>query len=175
MGSHLPGTKTLGWEAWCGARTPCSWDIPPEFLSTTHGCGTSPFYSQPLLPCLDGCGFLNSVVIRLPFNSIFDGSVWWLFRILVMILLWLWEDVSHVYLCCNLDWKFNFGLLKLTLSQTNEQELAFKHLLSGFQSNNYSRSSLPMVRPGIEKWCYFFMLNSLSMKCVNTAVILHSD
>ena len=41
MGSYFlalePGTGGIGY----GVGTPCSWDIPPEFLSTTCGCGTS--------------------------------------------------------------------------------------------------------------------------------------
>ena len=54
---------------------------------------------------LDGCGFFNSIVVRLPFNSISDGSECWLFYILVVILIWLCEEVSRVYLCHHLDWK----------------------------------------------------------------------
>ena len=46
----------------------------PKFLSTTHGYGTSPFCISTLPTSLDGCGFFNSVVVRLPFNSISDGS-----------------------------------------------------------------------------------------------------
>ena len=45
---------------------------------------------------LDGCGFFNSIVIRLPFNPISDGTEWWLFWILVVILMWLCEEVSHI-------------------------------------------------------------------------------
>ena len=52
--------------AWCGAGTPCSQDMAPEFLSTTHGC------APPI--CLDGGGFFNYVVIRFLFNLISDSS-----------------------------------------------------------------------------------------------------
>ena len=45
------------------------------------------------------------VVVRLPFNSISDGSEWWLFYNLVVTLMWLCEEVSFVYLCHYLDWK----------------------------------------------------------------------
>ena len=100
-----------GWGAWCGAGTPCSWDIPPEFLSTTCGCGTSPFCISTQPTSLDGCGFFNSIVVRLPFNSISDHSEWWLFYILVVILMWLWE-VSHVCLRCHLDQKLGNFFLK---------------------------------------------------------------
>ena len=40
---------------------------------------TNPYLGGPLaVPCyttnMDGCGFFNSIVVRLPFNSISDGS-----------------------------------------------------------------------------------------------------
>ena len=108
MGTFLLGTGTLGCGAWCGAGTPYPQDIPPEFLSTTRGCGTIPFDICAPPTILYGCGFFNSVVVRLPFNSISDGSEWWLFYILVVILMWLCEDVSHVCLCYHLDWRFTF-------------------------------------------------------------------
>ena len=60
----LPGTGALGCGAWCGAGTPHSRDIPPEFLSTTCGGGTSPFHVHS--SCQSG--FFSSVVARLPFN-----------------------------------------------------------------------------------------------------------
>ena len=56
-----------------------------------HGCGISPLFICYPHTTLDGCGFFNSVVVRLPFNLIFDGSQWWLFYILVVILMWLCE------------------------------------------------------------------------------------
>ena len=95
-----PGLGSLVW-----AGTPCSQDIPPKFLSITHGCVTSPFSicASPTSP--DGCGFFNSIVIRLLFNSISDSSEGWLFYILVVILTWLCEEVSYVCLCCHLDLK----------------------------------------------------------------------
>ena len=74
MGTYLPGTKILGCGAWCEAGTPHSQDIPLEFLSTTRGCGTSPFHISTTPTSLGGCGFFNSVVVRIPFNSISDGS-----------------------------------------------------------------------------------------------------
>ena len=43
VGTYLPDIGILGWRCWCGARTLRSWDIPPEFLSTTHGYRTSLF------------------------------------------------------------------------------------------------------------------------------------
>ena len=105
VGTYLPGTGTLGWGAWCGAGTPCSLDSPSEFSRTTREWGTSLFCICAPPASLDGCGFFNSVVVRLPFNSIFAGSGWWLFHILVVILMWLCEEVSHVCLCHHHDWK----------------------------------------------------------------------
>ena len=95
MGTYLIDIGTLGCEAWCGARTPCSWDMPPKFLSTPHGYGTSPFHISTPPTSLDGCGFFNSVVVRLPFNSISDGSEWGLFYMLAVILMWLCEPCLH--------------------------------------------------------------------------------
>ena len=60
--------------SWCGFGTPHSQDIPPEFLSTTHGCGTSLACICDPPTSLDGCGFFNSIVVRLPFNSISNSS-----------------------------------------------------------------------------------------------------
>ena len=110
MGTYIPGTGILGQGAWCVAGTPLSWDIPPEFLSTIRRCGTSLFCVSDHSTSLDGYGFFISIVVRLQFNLIFDGSEWWLFYILVVILLWLWEEASHVYLCHHLDqkWQINF-------------------------------------------------------------------
>ena len=71
--------------------------------------------SAPLLPVWMDVGFFfNSIAVRLPFNLISDGSEWWLFYILIVILLWLCEDVSPIYLCLHLDKKslmfcFYFG------------------------------------------------------------------
>ena len=53
---------------------------------------------------LDGCGFFNSVVVRLPVNLIADDRKWWLFHRLVVTLMCLHAEASHVYLCCHLDW-----------------------------------------------------------------------
>ena len=50
-GTYHPCTGTLGRRVWCGAGTPCSEDILPKYLSTTHGCKTSPLTRS------DGCGF----------------------------------------------------------------------------------------------------------------------
>ena len=75
MGTYLPGTGTLDSGASVGlGLTPLSSGIPPEFLSTTHGLGTSPMHVSDPPTNLDGCGFFNSVIVRLPFNLISDGS-----------------------------------------------------------------------------------------------------
>ena len=116
-GSYLPGTGTLGRRALCGSGTPRSCDIPLEFLSTTCAYGTSPFLicAPPSYPS-DGCGFFNSIIFKLAFNSIPDGSEWWLFYILAVILMWLCEEASHVYLCRHLEWKS----LQITTKKTEE-------------------------------------------------------
>ena len=104
VGTYLPGTGILGCGTWCGTGTPHSRDIPPESLSTTHGCGTSPFHICAPPTSLDGCGFFNSIVVRLAFDSISVSSEQ-LFYILVIIFVWLCEEMSHVCLCHHLDQK----------------------------------------------------------------------
>ena len=86
---------------WAGSHI--SQDIPPEFLSTTHGCQASPFHICSPTTSLDGCRFFNSVAVRLPVNLISDGSE--LVYILVVILIGLCEEASHVCLCHLLDQK----------------------------------------------------------------------
>ena len=52
-----------------------SQDILPKFLSTTHGCGTSPFHiSVSPTSLVVGCSFFRSVVVGLPFYLISDGN-----------------------------------------------------------------------------------------------------
>ena len=73
MGTYLPGTRTLDWMpvVGLGLLAPKS---PPKYLSTTHGCKTSLLRVYTLPTSLDGCGFFNSVVVRLLFNLISAGS-----------------------------------------------------------------------------------------------------
>ena len=65
MGTYLPSVECLAEGPGVGL-TPCSWDIPSEFLSTTRACGTSPFCISTPLTNLDGYSFFNSIVVRLP-------------------------------------------------------------------------------------------------------------
>ena len=79
-----------------------SWDYTflryPSWIFIYHT-----WVKDQLVPCM--CSsyqsgwmwFFNSIVVRLPFNSISDGSEWWLFSILVVILMWLCKKASHVY------------------------------------------------------------------------------
>ena len=94
MAIYCSGTGSLG----CGEGTLRSWNTPPEFLSTTYGCWASPFHISYPATSLDGCGFFNAVVVRLPFNSISYNFEWWMFYSLVIILKWLCEEVSPVCL-----------------------------------------------------------------------------
>ena len=101
MGGYVPGTRTglvelvWGWDSSLPRHS--SW------IFIHHTRGTSPFCVSAPPTSLDGCGFFNSIVVRLPFNSFSDGSEWWLFYILVVILMGLCEEVNHVSLCCHLD------------------------------------------------------------------------
>ena len=124
MGTYLPGIGTMDWGAWHVAWIPCSQDIPPEHLSATRGCGTSLFHISTPPTSLDGCGFFNSVIVRLPFNSIYNGSEWWLFYTLVVILMWLYKELSRVYLCHCLDQKFSLINLKILLYSSLQKKVA---------------------------------------------------
>ena len=84
MGTCLPHTGTLSFGAWCGAghlyRDPLLARYPSQFLSPTHGCGTSPFCIFTPPTSLDVVSSLiSSVIVGLPFSSVSDGSEWWLF------------------------------------------------------------------------------------------------
>ena len=78
----------------CG---PHSREIPLNFyLLRTHGCGTSLFYISAA--STSWCSFFfNSVVVVLPVSSISGTSEWWFFCSLVVILMWLWEEVSTTF------------------------------------------------------------------------------
>ena len=107
-------------EPWAGGPgvEPCSQDTLPEFSSTTRGRGISLFHVCTPPTSLDGCDYFNSVVVRLPFRSIPDFPEWWLFYILLVILLWLCKEASHVCLCHHLDRKINwifYALAQITL------------------------------------------------------------
>ena len=89
-----------GLGSWCWSGTPHSQNIPPEFLSTQvwgqpvqHPC---PSYQSGWMWFLLFC--------RLPFSLISDVPEWWLFYILGVILMWLYEEASQVFLCHQLDW-----------------------------------------------------------------------
>ena len=60
-----PGLLGLVWWGWDSLLP----SIPPEFLSTTCGCGTNPLHISILPTCLNGFGFFNSVAVRLPFTQ----------------------------------------------------------------------------------------------------------
>ena len=92
MGTYLPGTGALGWVVWCGAgpltpKTPLFyihhmwvWDqLVPSFCVST------------LLFFLH---IWNSLVVDIHTARFSNGSKWWSFYILVVILLWLYEEVS---------------------------------------------------------------------------------
>ena len=68
----LWGLIFLGWGTWCEAGTPRSQDTPSEFFSTTRGCETGLFSVSAPPTSLDGCDFLNFLLIGLTFNLLSD-------------------------------------------------------------------------------------------------------
>ena len=105
MGTSPPHTGTLGWRGLVWGWDSSLLKYPSWIFSTTRGCGTSPFHICEPPTSLDACGVFNSVVVRFLFSLISDGSEWWLFYNLVVILMWFCDEVTHVCLCCHLDWK----------------------------------------------------------------------
>ena len=79
-----------------------------NFYPPHVGLGTSPIHACAPHSGLDGCGFFNSIVVRLPFNFISDSSEQWWFYILVVILMRLCEEIGHVCLHCHLDQKSSY-------------------------------------------------------------------
>ena len=101
IGTFLPGTETLDW-GWYSLLPKYPSRVFIHSIAVGSACPMFP----PLLPRLRASyqsGWMwflfNSI------NSISDGSEWWLFYSLVIILMWLCEEVSCVYLCHHLDWK----------------------------------------------------------------------
>ena len=80
MRTFHPGTGTLPWGSGVGLRL-----LTPEisllkFYPPHVDVGSAHSMDPPLpTPSLDACGFFNSRVARLPFYPISDGSEWWLF------------------------------------------------------------------------------------------------
>ena len=53
---------------------------------------------------LDECFFFNSLIVRLPYSSIFWQLRWFLFLNLLSFF-WLYEEAKHSFLCLHLGWK----------------------------------------------------------------------
>ena len=89
MGIYLPGARTVGYVIWPGAGNAYSQGILPDFYPPPVNVGLpvslllQPLHatmcllasppvatSPPLLP-MNECGFFKSLVVRLPYNSIF--------------------------------------------------------------------------------------------------------
>ena len=49
-GTYLPGPGKLGWVDWCGAGTPSSYNMLPEFFIAHVGVGPARSASLPFLP-----------------------------------------------------------------------------------------------------------------------------
>ena len=103
--SQLWGLIVLALESWTRGLLWIELPTPQISLPSFYprGCEASQFQVHTLATSLYGCGFFNSIVVRLPFSSISNDPEWWLFYILVVILMWLFEEESHLCLCCHLD------------------------------------------------------------------------
>ena len=94
-------------EAW-----PAPFHNPPQSATSLSPPATSllqvlsawlPISAPPM--GLDECFFLNSLVVRLPYNLIF--CQFWLFFVFKLLLsfFWLCKEAQCVYLRLHLDWK----------------------------------------------------------------------
>ena len=108
----LPATTLWGLlaAAW---PAPCH-SLPPHWVHQLPPCCES---SPPQLPIsapptgLDECFFFTSLVVGLPYSSIF--CQFWLFFVFKLLLsfFWLCKEVQCVYLHLHLGWKFHMLLL----------------------------------------------------------------
>ena len=88
---------------------PASFHNPPPLC--VHQPPTCCESSLPQLPIftpptsLDECFFFISLVVRLPYSSIFcHFQLFFVFKLLLSFF-WLWEEAQCVYLCLYLGWK----------------------------------------------------------------------
>ena len=77
---------------WVHQLLPCCESSPPQLPVSTPPTG------------LDECFFFISLVVRLPYSSIF--CQFWLFFVFKLLsFFWLWEEAQCVYLCLHLGRK----------------------------------------------------------------------
>ena len=110
------------WVAWSVSLPSCSsrfigmrmrdrplYQLPPRWVHQPLPCCES---SLPWLPIstpptgLYECFFFISLVVRLPYSSIF--CQFWLLFVFKLLSFWLWEEAQCVCLCLHLGWKFSF-------------------------------------------------------------------
>ena len=103
MGTSLPVTGTLRWGALCGAGKPCSSGVIPPAQIPLRIFICHMWVWDQLIPHLQSsyqsqCSFFfKSLVVVLLFLQISGGSEWCFFCSLVVILMWLWNDVSSAF------------------------------------------------------------------------------
>ena len=136
MGTYVPGTGTLRWgEAWCGAEPDGSWIF-------SHHTWVRVQPVPHLCPSDQSVWiWFNSIVVRLPLNLISNDSEWCLFYILVVILMWLCEELSHVCLRCHLDQNLHLFYLIFIIIQETDSVLFTGQMRR--QAQIYSWSNLP--------------------------------
>ena len=106
------------------------------------------------------------------FNSISDGSERWLFYDLVVILMWLCEEASHVYLCRHLLWMLDTVLdgsgpsKHLSLSHKPDPWLfLIHHIVSQFGRNFSCTKSPKALKAGSStEWLTLFLAANLTWR-----------
>ena len=95
--------------------------LPAPFIPQSASLWVRPHRCESCLPWLpistpptglDECFFFISLVVGLPYSSIF--CQFWLFFVFKFLLsFWLCEEAQCVYLCLHLGWKLIFSGLKI--------------------------------------------------------------
>ena len=129
MGTYILGTGTLGWIVWWRGGIPCSWNLPTYPSVLYPPAGASWFCISHLRPSyhLDECGFFNSLVIKLPYGSVF----WWF---LVMAVL---------YFHCNFALVVQGGKLHLAMPPSWQEASSLRLHLAFFLIHLCSSPNTP--------------------------------
>ena len=94
----LLSTGTLGWDPSLLRGTLAVELILLIFIRLMWLCDQLVLCLHPFY--LFWCGFFFiSLITELPFSQISGGSEWWFLHSLVVILMWLWEEVSTMFTC----------------------------------------------------------------------------
>ena len=96
----------------CGTAN-CHLACPILQLPPCHGSSPPQLPYSPPPTSLEECFFFNSLVVGLPYSSIFWQFCLLLFFNLLLSFFWLWEEAKCIYLCLHLGQKLRAIFKKL--------------------------------------------------------------